>query len=184
MPVTSLAGGIRFARDISISLRNIPCRPCPHDGLKLNIKYYSTLNDSNSLVDIKFEMKTFIKIVILTTLVLCGLMSVNGSEGQIGNPPYLWSRYISEPRYIHVGNTDPARSVEKFTRRHFGFPCWALIIDKSMCSASWYAKLDLGRFSVNVLVAFGISTLATMVIRKGKRLFPFRTQKLSPTDRW
>jgi hypothetical protein len=32
IPVAALAGGIRFARDISISLCNLLCRPCPHNA--------------------------------------------------------------------------------------------------------------------------------------------------------
>jgi hypothetical protein len=39
MPIAAAAGGIRFARDISISLCNLLCRPCPHDGLNANRKY-------------------------------------------------------------------------------------------------------------------------------------------------
>jgi len=39
MPVAASAGGIRFTRNISISPRNILCRPCPHCGLNANRKY-------------------------------------------------------------------------------------------------------------------------------------------------
>lgn len=126
-------------------------------------------------------MKTPLRIVVLAIVVLFGLMAVNGSEGQVGNPPYLWARYISEPWYLHIGNTDPVANVEKFDRSHFGFPCRALIIDRSNTSKSWYAKLDLRRFCVNLLVAVGISVFTMVAIKTGKRLLPFRTQKSNPS---
>ncbi len=113
------------------------------------------------------------RIILVSIPILAGLMLIHKteSEGPIGNPPYLWTRYITEPWYVHIGHTDIDGN-PNFSRRRFGFPSPAMILDTSTTNASWYAKLCLPRLAVNGLVALGISSVliaGTYLTRKRKK---------------
>jgi len=102
--------------------------------------------------------------------ILFALMLINGkeAEGQLGNPPMLWTREITAPWYIHIGNCDHAGS-PSFDRRHFGFPCWAMILDVSSTNESWYAKLCWPRLFVNWLISAGIAGILITGVHIAKR---------------
>ena len=132
-------------------------------------------------------MKLIGIIVVISIPVLAGLMSIHEieSEGQIGNPPYLWTRHITEPWYVHVGHTDIHGS-PSFSRRRFGFPSPAMILDTSTTNGSWYAKICLPRLAVNGLVALGISATlitGTHLMRKRKKSEQMHAEATSKSAR-
>ena len=53
-------------------------------------------------------------------------------------------------------------------RQHFGYPCYALIMDESRVG-NFYAKLDLVRFAANALVAVCIASAVLAAFNAGFR---------------
>lgn len=85
-----------------------------------------------------------------------GLMLVHGPEPLPSGPELFTLRRDSfyEVTFSRAGRSEPApvTGAAIIRRQHFGFPCYALIVDESSVG-NLYAKLDMVRFTANSLVA-------------------------------
>lgn len=98
--------------------------------------------------------------VFLTIIILSALMLFHGTEPQPSGADVFTLRRDNfyEVRFASAGHPEPVpftgSAIAK--RQHFGFPCYALILDKSH-AGNLYAKLDLVRFTANILFAALVS---------------------------
>ena len=121
--------------------------------------------DGNSKLS---EMKA--AFVLLTIIFLTALMLVRGIEPRPSGPELFTLRRDNfyEVRFARTGQPEPmpvtGSAIAK--RQHFGFPCYALIVDESR-AGNLYTKLDLVRFTANGFVA----ALAAVVLSGGLRVF-------------
>jgi hypothetical protein len=123
-------------------------------------------------------MKRRMTIVAVLSILLCGLtMAIRGKEGEVkamhanlftasGGHKLQYATWVFPKRPWKEISSDS--SFFSGERKHYGFPFWALYVDRSIDDKSWYAKLDLAVLCVNYLACLIPSFILVFSIKRKK----------------
>jgi len=106
------------------------------------------------------------------------LMCCSGPEGEGGGAEGYFTMQRHHPTEVLLSNLPPSPSAwgAPLSRRHYGFPCWALIVDAN--AVNWFGNLDLIRLGINVVCAGTAALVLLVFLRPG-----FTTRSLPERQR-